>query len=90
MNIQLVPCGRIEGQTKGQTDIMKPIVVFRNFANTSKNTHVIVDNENLTITRGFLDLPTLTFWRRIFFSNVSTPCILNVSNTETKQGSIMK
>ena len=25
-----------------------------------------------------------------FFSNFSTPCISNVSNTETKQGSIMK
>jgi hypothetical protein len=25
-----------------------------------------------------------------FFLNVSTPCILNVSNTETKQCSIMK
>ena len=32
----------------------------------------------------------LTFWRRIFFLNFSTSCILNVSNTETKQGSIMK
>ena len=32
----------------------------------------------------------LTFWRRDFFFNFSTPCILNVNNTGTKQISIMK
>jgi hypothetical protein len=32
----------------------------------------------------------LTLWRRNVLLNFSTPCILNVNNTGTKQGSIIK
>ena len=32
----------------------------------------------------------LTFWRRNYFFNFSTPCLQNVSNTGTKQVKIMK
>jgi hypothetical protein len=32
----------------------------------------------------------LTLWRRNFLLNLSLPCILNVNNTGTKQGSIIK
>jgi hypothetical protein len=39
---------------------MKTIVMFRNFANKSNDTHVLLDNANLTVNRGFLDMPTLT------------------------------
>jgi len=33
---------------------------------------------------------TLTFWRRNYFLNFSTPCVQNVNNTGTKQVRIMK
>ena len=33
---------------------------------------------------------TLTFWRRNYFFNFSTPCILNVNNPGTKYVRIMK
>ena len=33
---------------------------------------------------------SLTFWRRNYFFNFSTPCIWNVNNTGTKQVRIMK
>jgi hypothetical protein len=32
----------------------------------------------------------LTFWRRNFLLNFSTPCISNLNITGTKKGSIMK
>ena len=38
----------------------------------------------------FLCTITLTFWRRNYFFNFSTLCILNVNNTGTKQVRIMK
>ena len=39
----------------------------------------------------FIRFITLTLWRRnYYFFNFSTPCILNVINTGTKQVSIMK
>ena len=34
---RFVPCGRTDGRTDRQTDMMKLIVVFRNFANIPKN-----------------------------------------------------
>ena len=36
------------------------------------------------------ELYILTFRRRNFLLNFSTPCIQNVNNTGTKKGSIMK
>jgi hypothetical protein len=36
------------------------------------------------------DQVQLTLWRLNFLLNFSTPCIQNVNNTGTKQGSIMK
>ena len=50
--------GQADGRRDRQTDIMKPIVVVRYFVNRSKNTYVLVDNANLTVNRGFLDLTT--------------------------------
>ena len=38
----------------------------------------------------FLYPSLLTFWRRNYFFNVSTPCVLNVNNTGTKYVRIMK
>jgi hypothetical protein len=38
---------------------MKPIVMFRYFSNKSNDTHVILDNANLSVNRGSLDPPTL-------------------------------
>ena len=34
--------------------------------------------------------PSLTFWRRNYYFNFSTPCIWNVNNTGTKYVRIMK
>jgi len=34
---RFAPCGRTDGRTHGQTDMMKPIDAFRNFINGSKN-----------------------------------------------------
>jgi hypothetical protein len=42
------------------------------------------------IGRKIRQLLPLTFSARPPFQNSSTPCILNVNNTEAKQGSIMK
>ena len=41
----------------------------------------------LTVVSSYNDL---TFWRRNYFFNFSTHCILNVNNTGTKQVRIMK
>jgi hypothetical protein len=39
---------------------MKPIVMFRYFSNNSNDTHVLLDNANLSVNRGSSDVPTLT------------------------------
>jgi hypothetical protein len=38
---RVVACGRMDGQTDRQTDVMKPLVTFGNFANAPKKTEVI-------------------------------------------------
>jgi hypothetical protein len=34
---RVVPCGQTDGRAVGRTDMTKPIVAFRNFANALKN-----------------------------------------------------
>jgi len=40
--------------------------------------------------RGLKHVALLTFWRRNYFFNFSTPCIYNVNNTGIKYIRIMK
>jgi len=56
----------------------------------SERSKTTSDSTNINMNRHSTFPISLTYWRRKYFFNLSTPCIQNVNNTGTKQVSIMK